>query len=212
MESPLAWLTPDESAKTMLTRVLARRSLSLTSVPPLHRVPLHAGHVLEVVGPSGSAKSELLLQAAVTCILPKQWDGVVYGGSQGAVVMFDLDCRFDMLRLVHVLQLRINKARGFGGVQANHGLSAKEEGLTQNAAQDEDGVFLDCLRRFWYTQCYNSFDFLAALKTVRARCKMLAEDGVNVQLLMIDSIGAFYWLDRSVSSTSSGILAGRIRG
>jgi RecA/RadA recombinase len=40
--------------------------------------------VLEVVGHTGSGKTELLVQAAVTCILPEEADGVRYGGSAGA--------------------------------------------------------------------------------------------------------------------------------
>ena len=49
-------------------------------------------------------------QAAITMILPKQYNGISYGGSEG--VMIDLDCHFDMHRLISVLQLRINEAHG----------------------------------------------------------------------------------------------------
>jgi hypothetical protein len=51
-------------------------------------------------------------QAAVTTILPKQCNGISYGGSEGVVMMLDLDCHFDMLRFVSVLKLRINQAHG----------------------------------------------------------------------------------------------------
>lgn len=58
-----SWIEGDESAKQMLARVLAERPLLL--LPPLHRVPLRVGNVVEIVGPSPSAKSQILLQVVV---------------------------------------------------------------------------------------------------------------------------------------------------
>lgn len=54
------WIDGDETAAEMLTRVLKERTSLL--VPPLHRVPLHVGNVVELVGPSGSAKTQILIQ------------------------------------------------------------------------------------------------------------------------------------------------------
>ena len=54
------WICTDESAKEMLSRVSAERSLLL--LPPLHRVPLRLGNVVEIVGPSSSAKTQILIQ------------------------------------------------------------------------------------------------------------------------------------------------------
>lgn len=131
------WTAVDESAKQMLLRVMRGKLPVLKSFSPLYQVSLHAGDVLEVAGPSGSAKSEFLLQVkllagqrdvvtcllsswwcwcslfhckvqmAVECILPKEHDGVVYGGCGAAVVWFDLDCRFDRLRFLEVVRSRL---------------------------------------------------------------------------------------------------------
>lgn len=54
------WICTDESAKEMLSRVSAERSLML--LPPLHRVPLRLGNVVEIAGPSPSAKTQILIQ------------------------------------------------------------------------------------------------------------------------------------------------------
>lgn len=189
------WVAVDESAKALLTRTLTQRIPPFTCFPPLNRFSLHAGHVLELVGPSGSGKSELLLQAAVACILPKQADGITYGGSEGVVMMFDLDCRFDMLRLISTLQLRINEARGGGQGPSKD---------TAKCSNYGDDVFTGCLKRFFYIRCHSSFHFLAALKTLLAKIKRLVETGLHPHLLMIDSINAFYWIDRAVSSATSG--------
>ncbi|KAK7854452.1 dna repair protein xrcc2 like protein [Quercus suber] len=76
------WISGDESAKEMLGRVLSRTRPFLL-LPPLHRVPLRPRNVLEIVGPSPSAKTHLLIQAALTCVLPIDWNGVHYGGFDG---------------------------------------------------------------------------------------------------------------------------------
>lgn len=58
--SPKEWIDGSESAKAMLDRVLTARPLLL--LPPLHRVPLRVGNVVELVGTSPAAKTHILIQ------------------------------------------------------------------------------------------------------------------------------------------------------
>lgn len=58
-ENPRGWIHGDETAKAMLARVLTERPFLF--LPPLHRVPLRVGNVVEIAGPSPSAKSQILL-------------------------------------------------------------------------------------------------------------------------------------------------------
>lgn len=208
------WIAADENAKTMLARIVVNQQSCLAftrQLPPFHRVPLRAGNVVEIVGPSASAKSELLIQAAVNCILPKEWKGVRYGGSEGVVMLFDLDCRFDILRLSHFLCCRIH------GACEHHGPHYSGYSETNNRPNEklgsqassvlvthlEDEMFRACMERFLYIRCYSSFEFLAALKTIRPQFQKAIEKHNNgVHLLMIDSISAFYWLDRASKSIS----------
>ncbi|PSS36075.1 DNA repair protein [Actinidia chinensis var. chinensis] len=201
------WIEEEESAKEMLERVLRTRPFLL--VPPLHRIPLRLGNVVEVVGPSPSAKTQILIQAAVSCILPKEWNGVNYGGLEHLVIFFDLDCRFDILRLSQSLKRRILEANGLranpnsdeGDADAFNCNPKKE---TQ-VEQDKE-LFAACMRRFLYVRCYDSSEFLAALKTLHYQHqKQRDTHGVDVDLLMIDSIGAFYWIDRA--STSLAVMS-----
>lgn len=46
------------------------------------------------------------------CILPKEWKGIHFGGLEKIVVYFDLDCRFDVLRLSNALRIRIMDSYG----------------------------------------------------------------------------------------------------
>ncbi|XP_076937101.1 DNA repair protein XRCC2 homolog [Bidens hawaiensis] len=176
------WIDTDETAKQMLTRVLKDRPL-LHLPPPLHRVPLGVNTILEITGPSPSAKTEILLHVAVNCILPKNQNGVQYGGLEHTILFFDLDCRFDIHRLSQILKLRITEA------------GTMHKAKDSQTECDESDVFKECMRRFLYTRCYDSFEFLPALKVLGYK---LMSNGVYI--LMIDNIGAFQSIDRGFSS------------
>ncbi|KAL1362065.1 hypothetical protein AAHE18_03G052300 [Arachis hypogaea] len=169
------WIDGDETAHYTLRRISALRSTLL--VPPLHRVPLRLGNVIEIFGPSPSAKTQILIQVAINCVLPKEWNGVRYGGFDHSVLFLDLDCRFDISRLSQMLTHRI---------------------MEGNAIGDCDKTLYDlCMQRFLYARCSNSFEFLQTLKSLHYRLKREKDHGVSVQLLLIDSIGAFHWVDRA---------------
>ncbi|KAB2048331.1 hypothetical protein ERO13_A13G091600v2 [Gossypium hirsutum] len=193
-----AWLVEDESAREMLDRVLTERPFLL--LPPLHRVPLRVGNVVELVGPSSSSKTHILIQAAITCILPKLWKGVSYGGLGHSAMFIDLDCRFDVLRFSELLNHRIMEAAN--GSSSKVGCHQKDsEAQFERMKPYNEELFALCMKRFLYIRCYDSSEFLATLKTLHYRLQKEREvHGVNVHLLLIDSIGAFHWVDRGSSS------------
>ncbi|KAG4973691.1 hypothetical protein AAZX31_11G102400 [Glycine max] len=164
------WIGGDESASEMLSRVSSMRPFLFP--PPLHRVPLRVGNVVELVGPSPSAKTHILIHAAITSVLPK-----CYGGLDHLVLFLDLDCRFDIARFSQLLIHRITQ----------HGTDSYDKTL-----------YALCMARFLYVRCYDSFEFLHTLRTLHCRLEKEKEvHGVGVHLLMIDSIGAFHWMDRA---------------
>ncbi|RWW01953.1 hypothetical protein GW17_00034981 [Ensete ventricosum] len=175
-DDPRAWIHGDESAKAMLARVLTERSFLL--LPPLHRLPLRVGNVVEIAGPSPSAKSQVLLQfstrdraaslgqAAVHCILPREWRGIRFGGLERMVIYFDLDCRFDVLRLSQILKHRIKEVLGSTN-NFGHGVEEGSQEYDDKVASMysfDDELLLACMRRFLYIRCYDSYEFIAALK------------------------------------------------
>ncbi|GKV27261.1 hypothetical protein SLEP1_g36453 [Rubroshorea leprosula] len=174
---PQEWLVEDESAKEMLDRVQTDRPFLL--LPPLHRVPLRVGNVVEIVGPSPSAKTHILIQAAINCILPQESDGVKYGGLGHLVMFLDLDCRFDILRFSELLKLRILEARGSKDVEAWN--------YNERMKPYNEELFAFCIRRFIYLRCQDSLEFLASLKTLHYRLQKEREaHGIGVRFLMID--------------------------
>uniref|UniRef100_A0A1J3K803 DNA repair protein XRCC2-like protein n=1 Tax=Noccaea caerulescens TaxID=107243 RepID=A0A1J3K803_NOCCA len=196
------WIRGDETAKQMLSRVLRDRAFLL--LPPLHRVPLRAGNVVEITGASPSAKTQILIQAAISCILPKTWKGIHYGGLGKLVIFLDLDCRFDVLRLSEMLKHRLLQANrsGNGAWWQLEASNVKNSRYTQdksNTVYDEE-VYVSCMKRFVYVRCYDSLQLLSTLKTLHYRIRQQEACGNQVGVLMIDSIGAFHWTDRLSSS------------
>ncbi|KAF4381234.1 hypothetical protein G4B88_015500 [Cannabis sativa] len=200
------WIDGDESAGDMLTRFSIERPFLLL-LPPLHRVPLRVGNVLELVGPSSSAKTLILIQAAISCILPKDWNGVHYGGLGRLVVFIDLDCRFDILCFSTMLKRRIGQANGLLGktnVGRDHLDTQKCDERRKSTLDYDEELYALCMRRFLYVRCYDSFQFLASLKTLHYQLKQVEESQQSsVYLLMIDSIGAFHWVERASSFSQS---------
>ncbi|KAK7264154.1 hypothetical protein RJT34_31758 [Clitoria ternatea] len=159
------WIEGDESGREMLMRVRSVRPFLLPS--PLDRVPLRVGNVLELVGPSPSAKTHILIHAAITSILPKH-----LGGFDRFVLFLDLDCRFDITRFSQLLIHRLT--------------------------HHDPTLYNLCMARFLYARCSDTFEFLRTLKTLHCRLEKEKEvQGVSAHLLMIDSIGAFHWMDRA---------------
>ncbi|XP_010461935.1 PREDICTED: DNA repair protein XRCC2 homolog isoform X3 [Camelina sativa] len=192
------WIRGDETAKQMLSRVLKDRAFLL--LPPLHRVPLRAGNVVEVTGASPSAKTQILIQAAITCILPKTWNGIHYGGLGKLVLFLDLDCRFDVLRLSQMLKHRLLQANRIGNgtwwqLEESNVRDCRSAHEKSKTSFDEE-LYVSCMKRFLYVRCYDSLELLSCLKTLDYRIRQQESCGSQVGVLMIDSIGAFHWTDR----------------
>ncbi|XP_024026174.1 DNA repair protein XRCC2 homolog isoform X2 [Morus notabilis] len=199
------WIDVDESAAEMLARVSTERPFLL--LPPLHRLPLRVGNVVELVGPSPSSKTLILIQAAISCILPKEWNGAHYGGLERPVMFIDLDCRFDISCLSKMLKQRMMEATGSiverNQEQDNVDTQSCHKIRKSHIAYDVE-LYALCMRRFLYVRCYDSFEFLATLKTLYHQLNEVKEEQrSSVYLLMIDSIGAFHWIERALTLSLS---------
>ena len=56
---------------------------------------LRPGQLVEVCGVGGSGKTEILMQAAVCGVMPRERRGVRFGGCESGVLLLDLDGKFD---------------------------------------------------------------------------------------------------------------------
>ncbi|KAI3685821.1 hypothetical protein L6452_35080 [Arctium lappa] len=103
----------------------------------------------------------------VSCILPKSWNGVQYGGLEHSVLFLNLDCQLDIFHLSQSLKLRITEANRL------HKITKKQKGVDVSSRisehqreYDDMDLFTECMKWFLYTRCYDSFEFLVALKVL----------------------------------------------
>ncbi|BDA43663.1 DNA repair protein XRCC2 [Coccomyxa sp. Obi] len=177
----LSNVQPDETA----AQLIARTHVEPVITGLFFANVLRPGQVLELCGPAGAGKSESLIQVAAAQVLPRNWRGEQLGVEEN-VVFFDLDRTFDTLRLYQVLACRLRNTPNQQPSREDEVIAAAEE----------------CLRRFYLVPCSSSFSFLAALRTCGVLIDRLKGEG-GVQLLLVDNVAAFYWLDRAAPPLSA---------
>ncbi|XP_031166282.1 DNA repair protein XRCC2 [Sander lucioperca] len=156
-----------ESGAQLFARLEARRSLKDVEprLFPEDGGPDH-GEVVELYGTEGTGKTELLYHLLCRCVLP-----VACGGLEVDVVFVDTDYSLDMLRLVSILDSRLNA---------------------------DEAALRSCLSRLLVVHCSSSSQLLLTLHFLET--SLSSRPGLA--LLLIDSISAFYWLDRCEGGAS----------
>ncbi|XP_067341722.1 DNA repair protein XRCC2 isoform X1 [Channa argus] len=135
------------------------------------------GEVVELYGTEGTGKTELLYHLLCRCVLPK-----AAGGLEVDVVFVDTDYSLDMLRLVSILDNRLNRARS----------------TSSPLAGSDDAVLRLCLSRLLVVHCSSSSQLLLTLHFLET--SLSSRPGLA--LVLIDSISAFYWVDRAEAGAS----------
>ena len=186
-----SWFVSSPSGKASTDRVTARLSshpralpfaplaaslLSRTLTDPvLTGIPfvdahgaMRAGQLVEVCGVGGSGKTEILMQAAVNCALPREREGVRFGGCESSVLLLDLDGKFDTLRLLKILTARVEAAlvRETARRARSSGSDGEPDAPRLALARLSDSVYRESVGRFQMVRCHNSLDFLKALAVV----------------------------------------------
>ncbi|KAK1794973.1 hypothetical protein P4O66_009906 [Electrophorus voltai] len=164
----------------LLARVGERRSLKDIDprIFPENGGPVQ-GDVVEFHGVEGSGKTETLYHLMSRCLLP-----VPSGGLGVDVVFVDTDYHFDMLRLVAVLEARVS--------------GAGHEREAQDEEEVAEVVVRSCLRRLSVVHCSSSTQLLLTLHYLEGSISARPD----LSLLVVDSISAFYWVDRSSGGDS----------
>ncbi|KAK9527352.1 hypothetical protein VZT92_013924 [Zoarces viviparus] len=169
-----------ESGAQLFARLEARRCLKdiEPQMFPEDGGPNH-GEVVELYGTEGTGKTELLYHLLCRCVLP-----VASGGLEVDVVFVDTDYSLDMLRLVSILDSRLNAA-------CSTGLSC---------SGSDEAALRSCLSRLLVVHCSSSSQLVLTLHFLET--SLSSRPGLA--LLLIDSISAFYWLDRCEGGASIG--------
>lgn len=169
---------------------------------------IQPGNVVEFSGQEGSGKTEMLLHLIANCILPKSWKDLKLNGRSVGVVYVDTDYHFQLLRLVTIMEHRILnsiKDTQTGAFLQNNRSNTVENIPGSDSAHypekysDYEDFIKSCLGRLFIVHCNSSIQLLA---TVLSLEKLLAAKP-EVGVFMIDSLSAFYWLDRCGGGSQS---------
>lgn len=184
-------LQPDESAAAYLARTYTKPVHTGVHLIDKH-IPFRAGQILEVAGPSGSGKTQLLLSAAATSILPVQYQGIHCGGHGDYILYLDLDGKFDVFRLLQILEARCLAA-----------LTSARTAPSEHPTLAE-AIITNAMSRFHLVQCYNSFELLTTLKSLEYSWPVLNSHPTKpvISALFIDNTAAYYHIDRAIRGAS----------
>ena len=167
------------------------------------------GDVIELQGNSGTAKSELLLNITAQCILPKEWDGLLLGGRGIGVAYISIDRKFDVLRLVSILERKALQLLGrekdlvpedFVSLQATHiACTNWQRFLSQQASVDKN-LIETCLKQVYIFSCRSSQELTLTMISL----KQFLHNSPHVSMIILDHVYAFEWQD-IVSETEDNL-------
>jgi hypothetical protein len=155
-----------------------------------------AGDIVELEGPAGAGKTELLLEALIQCVLPRG----VAGGQESTALYIATDARWPQRRVAERLQRRLDAhSQSDGGPMAPDTLR-------------------QCLSRLLVVRCHSAQELLAALTKVHMSCdagsgafttrlnvkgstaaadeRDTVDEAPPLRLVVIDTANAFYWQER----------------
>ena len=133
----------------------------------------------------------MLANIAAHCVLPKLWNGSKLPGRGVEVVYICTDRKFDLLRLVTILEGKIHVHVGRTEIPCEDQAGQNTVGVQYDDSYR--GLIESCLSCIHVLYCDSSAELLSALLALRAFLQRHPE----VCTLCLDHVGSFYWADRS---------------
>ncbi|XP_067660764.1 DNA repair protein XRCC2-like [Haliotis asinina] len=172
-------MSKSESGAQLLARLGSRPCLEKLE-PSVFPKGVPPGEVVELFGAEGTGKTEVLLHCLARCILPPEWMTFDLGGLGAKVIFIDTDYKFSILRLVILLEKKITEI-----------VDTKVD-KTKPTSDEVEAFITNCLKSLYLVRCNSSHQLLCTLHSLETN---IAADS-DIACIMIDSISAFYWIDR----------------
>ena len=156
--------------------------------------------VVEITSPSsGDGKTQLLYLIAAVALLPSSFEGVPLGGRDTAVVVLDLDGRFDVDRLFDVARGLVEKNLRPGQASEEAAQRAQEG---QGPTVSESSVASLITAALQHVHIFRPQSSSASLATLRQLDAYLFDTTKHnsaarrLGAILLDSVSAFYYQDR----------------
>lgn len=168
-----------ETGLQLLARLGSRPSIAGVLSPIFNDGP-SPKDVIELFGTEGTGKSEILMNLVAGIILPKTWKSINLNGKDASVIFIDNDYKFSIIRLVTLMENRIHAT-----LKNGH----QTEG---NLTNDVEMLIQKCLSKLSLIRCTSSSELLVTLYSL----EQTLLSNPNLSVIMIDSVSAFYWIDK----------------
>ncbi len=170
----------------LFARLGNKSSVIKTLDTSIFKEPLNPGNVIELYGTTSSAKTELLYHILTQCILPASWKGVQLNGCSIGVVYVDTEYQFSMLRLFAILEKQILQ-------QMEKFKMDNDEQMVMPSGEEVEEFIKNSLSKLHMVRCNSSEQLIISLHSLET----LLANHPDICILMLDSISAFYWVDRT---------------
>ena len=164
---------------------------------------LNRGDVLEIQGPAGSGKTQMLQFFAMTTCLPRTWEveltvrgssrpprteTIAIGGRHKSVIVLDCDGRFKIERTYQLVRSHLTRR-----VQEH----AATIPALYSAEASGDYLHAETLRSLARVHVFAPASSLSLSATLLSLPRYIRNQSVyEVAFVLIDNISAFYWQDR----------------
>lgn len=123
----------------------------------------------------------MLVHLICRCILPEYWNKIPLNGHGAGVIFIDTDFKFSIIHLVNVIEKYIyERAKNFSDSNVVN-------------SENIESFIQDCLKKLHIIRCSSSQQLVISLHNLE---NLICQES-SVSVLMIDSISAFYWIDKS---------------
>ena len=140
--------------------------------------------VVQLCGEPNCGKTELLFNVIADTILPDRWNSIRLPGRNLSAIFISTDHKFDILRLVCVMENKLKEALQKQNIKFKKSLpSIVEQKSIVTSALERCHVFK--------TSCGDEL-----LGTIEWLPKFL-QHNLNVSIIAIDNVAAYYWMERS---------------
>lgn len=163
----------------MFSRVTRRPDLEGLNLTIFPQGP-YPGQIIEITGDEATGKTLLATDLLARCLLPKTYKETRLPGKDCGALFINTNHHFDVFKLAEVLQ---------------HYIRSSCRSLKSDAIQ---GIIKESLKNLTVINCYTNEQFQATLLNLES----IVLQETNISLLIVDTVAAFYWIQRIHSSVS----------
>jgi len=140
--------------------------------------------VVQVCGKENCGKTELLLNIIADTILPDQWNSIKLPGRNLSAIFISTDYKFDLLRLVCIMDNKLSEALQKQNVKFKKCLPSIVE---------QKSIVISSLERCHVFKTSSEDKLLSTTEWIAT----FLQHRLNVSVIAIDNVAAYYWIERS---------------